>query len=897
MSPAARLWALLLLLAALLGCNPGADKPATLSDRDGDGYGDDVDCDDTNPAISPGAPEVCDDVDDDCDGERDEVGAVDAPSWHPDQDEDGYGAADVEQRSCTAPEGWLEDASDCDDLDAETSPAASELCDALDNNCDGEVDEAGALDGMAGYADVDRDGYGDPDGGTAVCAFSEAWVSNRLDCDDEDPLIHPGAPESCDRVDEDCDGVADDDPAEGDVYYTDADADGYGDDASAALACSKPSGGVATPGDCDDGDATVNPDADELCDGRDDDCDGLVDDAPVDRVLWFTDEDGDGYGPVSSGIRACDDPYGDGVNAWGDCDDADVDVNPGVAETWYDGVDEDCGGDSDYDQDGDGYLESDTPLPTTDPGSGDVVDDGTDSLTGDCDDLDAAVHPDAEESCDGVDEDCDGGTDEEAGDGSSWYLDMDDDGYGAVATGETRCESPGEGWVARAGDCDDADPDVHRGAAETWYDGIDQDCAGDSDYDRDGDGYVEAGLVDPDASTLDPGSGEIVDDGSTTEPGDCDDRRATVHPDAEESCDDVDEDCDGETDEDAEDAGTWAHDADADGYGDAVEVLACERPGSAWVATTGDCDDADPDVNPGVAETWYDGLDEDCAGDSDFDQDGDGYVTSDLDDPDQPTYDPGSGAVVDDGSSTKPDDCDDTTLTVRPGIAERCDGVDNDCDGVVDSDAPTAKTWYVDVDLDGYGVDDSAVIKCAAHPTGYASAGGDCDDGDADVNPGEVELCDDDDGLDDDCDGYTDLACGSGILRYQYGEGADPELRSCDLYWSADWGSASELCDDCDWGFAVTLTYEPDLSDNSGGCVDPDAADMVWTMSLEQRFRLLDRLYQLQDDGSWDTWDSADLDDTTGRLDFHDGDYESASGDGWLTDYWSGTAELYELTR
>ena len=95
------------------------------------------------------------------------------------------------------------------------------------------------------------------------------------DCDDQDALIHPGAAESCDGLDNDCDGEADEDA--GGTYYTDADGDGYGDPAGVMQACERPEQAADNGADCNDADATIHPDAEELANGADDDCDGEAD--------------------------------------------------------------------------------------------------------------------------------------------------------------------------------------------------------------------------------------------------------------------------------------------------------------------------------------------------------------------------------------------------------------------------------------------------------------------------------------------------------------------------------------------------------------------------------------------------------------------------------------------
>ena len=137
-----------LLLTFLLGCDP---KPATedsggsvSSDADGDGFDEGSDCDDTDAAIHPGAVEVCDEVDNDCDGliDVDDPDNTDHVQYYYDADGDGFGYERNTKTSCTHPgSGWLTDAGDCNDADADTNPDADEICDdGVDRDCDGLVD-------------------------------------------------------------------------------------------------------------------------------------------------------------------------------------------------------------------------------------------------------------------------------------------------------------------------------------------------------------------------------------------------------------------------------------------------------------------------------------------------------------------------------------------------------------------------------------------------------------------------------------------------------------------------------------------------------------------------------------------------------------------------------------
>ena len=112
---------------------------------DDDGYCDDVDCDVGDPEVHPGAEEICDGLDNDCDAEVDEADAVDATTWYLDADSDGYGDPDSGTPACDEGPGWVgqENATDCDDGDASSYPGATERCDGVDNDCDGVADLLG----------------------------------------------------------------------------------------------------------------------------------------------------------------------------------------------------------------------------------------------------------------------------------------------------------------------------------------------------------------------------------------------------------------------------------------------------------------------------------------------------------------------------------------------------------------------------------------------------------------------------------------------------------------------------------------------------------------------------------------------------------------------------------
>ena len=740
-------------------CN-GTDAVTCYIDGDGDGFGGPAttiagdgdctdagealgngDCDDSLPGVFPGAPEVCDGLDQDCDGDLVETYADTDGDLDPDcndDDDDGDGSLDGD---------------DCAPTNPLIYPGATEVCDAIDQDCDGDIVEAftdANSNGTPDCAEVDNDGDG---------FFA-------LDCDDGDPSVYPGAPETADDgVDQDCDGT------DTVTCFVDGDGDGVGGSSTLLAAdgdCTD-AGETGTTGDCDDTLATVYPGAPEVTgDGIDQDCNG------ADRISCFVDGDGDGFGGAATVLA----PDGDCADAGeasvgGDCNDNIATVYPGAPEVTGDGIDQDCSGTDAVvcfqDLDGDGFGSALTIIGA----DGDCVDPGESTLGTDCDDALASVFPGGVEVVgDGIDQDCSGT------DTIICFFDSDGDTVGGTSTitaADGDCTDPGESGLSA--DCNDAVPTIFPGAPEVC-DAVDQDC----------DGNIVEGFTDSDSDGQ-PNCIDLDDDGDGVgDAADCGPLNASVFPGAPEVCDNIDQDCDGDLLE------SFA-DTNANGVPDCIEG---DLDGDGVSGAT-DCDDNDPTVYPGATEVVDDGIDQDCDGtDSvicfvDGDGDGIGEAT---------TLIAADGDCTGAGESTVFGDCDDTLASVFPGAPEIVgDGIDQDCSG--------ADTVVCFVDGDGDGVGSAATVNATdgdCTDSGEAALGTDCADGNALIYPGAVEACD---GVDQDCDGVLDngFPDGDGDGQADCIDPDDdndffPDQVDCEPLDGSIYPNAPELCDsidsDCD---------------------------------------------------------------------------------------------------
>ncbi|HEY5949483.1 MAG TPA: putative metal-binding motif-containing protein [Kofleriaceae bacterium] len=220
------------------------------------------------------------------DGGDDDPGDCAAPAtFYPDGDGDGFGDMAGGELHCDAPAGFVAKAGDCDDDNAAIHPEGREVCDAVDNDCDGMIDDAdSSLDASTTatfYRDSDGDTYGDAAMTKQACVKPAGYAMSSSDCNDSAAAIHPGANETCDSIDNDCDALIDMadpgiDPASVKTFYRDVDHDNFGA-GTAMTGCVAPSGYVAATGDCNDNDNASYPGGTEICDGADNDCDGGID--------------------------------------------------------------------------------------------------------------------------------------------------------------------------------------------------------------------------------------------------------------------------------------------------------------------------------------------------------------------------------------------------------------------------------------------------------------------------------------------------------------------------------------------------------------------------------------------------------------------------------------------
>ncbi len=728
----------------------------------------------------------------------------DLVTWYTDADGDGFGDASLATEACDydPPLDGALLSGDCDDADAAVFPHAPEACDGIDSDCDGTADPLT----LTLYADADADGYGDPTAASVQQAcgpIAANLVTNAADCDDGLGSVSPGELETCNGLDDDCDGIVDNDAVcEGSPE--DCLALRYGD--SAYLACN---------------DLGTQPQAEVACDGlgyalasltsaaEDAAADQLVDRVDPSVGFWIGLEDlvvEDTFIWADGTPFAFDDwntgqPDNGGGGTQQDCAITSDDNNG--EDTWFDRA---CSDSLHYlcevpctaldwyaDADGDGWGDVGDVVSSCTPRSDRVLN------LDDCDDGDPLTHPNAGEiPVDGVDQDCDTF--------DACFADKDSDGSGdpillVIDLGGNGCLDPAES--ENDGDCDPSDSAVGLGLPEVVASGVDSNCDGFylCYFDGDGDDAGTFVVTSPDAACTAPYEAAVT--------GDCDDANPLLFPGGNEIIGDgADQDCDNND--------SCYQDLDADGYGDSAVVvddnaLDCDD-GGPWSSLGGDCNDLAGAIGPGAPEVPADGIDQDCdAGDTCYgDGDGDGYAGGTLiESIDLDCLELGEAAVA--------DDCDDDDGAVYPGATEVVgDGLDQDCD---DSDS-----CYADLDGDTYGDDLSIVVDNALDCDdggSRSSLPGDCDDTNDRIAPGAPDVPVD--GIDQDCD-QGDACYGDGD-----GDGFASDLL---LFSSADLDCTDpgefDLDEDCDDSDAAVFPTALEVV-GDGLDQDCDGGDTCWT--------------------------------------------------------------------
>lgn len=464
---------------------------ANAVDNDGDGFDNTVDCNDFDPNINPSATEICDNIDNNCNGLIDEGLAV---NYFADNDGDGFGDPFNSILSCTGQVGFVLDNTDCDDTNADVNPAAIEIpFNGIDDNCDGimntedpcldatQLCDVNTLDGLQGSSPYQSFN------GEIIGLFCNGFVlNNPVYYEFVSPVENLSfnlAVSNC-AIGSGLQAAIIDPCDEGTCFTT------FGG------ACVEASAEIDAVG------LTIGNTYQLVIDGcAGDSCTYLIElitniGSQGSLQTYYLDADGDGFGDPNISVQDCMAPAGYSLNNT-DCDDNNAAINEGAIEIPNNGIDENCDGIDDVqgsDSDGDGFFADD------------------------CDDTNPNINPGAAEVCDGIDNNCDGQIDE----GfvlETYYSDGDMDGYG-VGAGFTDCLQPPD-TSTQGGDCDDTNPDINPGATEIPNNTIDEDCDGEAVIiDLDGDGWN---------SDLD-----------------CDDTNAAINPAATEvGGNGIDEDCDG----------------------------------------------------------------------------------------------------------------------------------------------------------------------------------------------------------------------------------------------------------------------------------------------------------------------------------------------------------------
>ncbi len=298
-----------------------------------------LDCNDSNASVNINAIEICNTLDDDCDGLINE--GLTVVTYYLDGDTDGFGNPNISQNSCTPLAGYVTNNTDCNDSNAQVRPSATEICNLIDDNCNGQINEG--LVFINYFIDTDLDGFGAGPATNSCTPPSGNFVTNNFDCNNNNANIRPNATEVCNGIDDNCNTLADEGLSFIN-YFIDNDGDGFG--AGTALnSCSNPGSNYSTNNnDCNNNNANIRPTANEVCNGIDDNCNTLIDDGLL-FSTFYLDNDQDGY--FLSTLSACTSPglpYTNTGIALGDCNDLAANINAGAIEICGNAIDENCDG-------------------------------------------------------------------------------------------------------------------------------------------------------------------------------------------------------------------------------------------------------------------------------------------------------------------------------------------------------------------------------------------------------------------------------------------------------------------------------------------------------------------------------------------------------------------------
>lgn len=329
-------------------------------------------------------------------------------TYYSDSDTDGFGDLNTPLSACTPPIGYVTNSTDCNDNNFAINPNGIEICNTTDDDCDGIINEGFTF--LTYYADADADGFGNPSVSLIACSIPAGYVSNNGDCNDANPLIKPGAAEVCNLIDDNCNGQIN----EGLVfvnYYLDADLDAFG--AGAPInSCTPVVGNYVTINlDCNDNNANIRPNALEICNSIDDNCNNLIDDG-LTFLNYYADSDSDGFG-AGNPINSCSNVGAGFVTNNHDCNDSNPAIRPTASEI-CNGIDDNCNAETDeglpysfyyLDADQDGFYTS-SVFACISPGANYYL---TSSSLGDCNDNNGSINSAAIEICgNNIDENCDG---------------------------------------------------------------------------------------------------------------------------------------------------------------------------------------------------------------------------------------------------------------------------------------------------------------------------------------------------------------------------------------------------------------------------------------------------------------------------------------------------------